>query len=245
MVIRIGVIALTFAILGGGFPTLAQDLEHSPCTEDAMLVFDASGSMSSHDWGNGGGTAHSITRIDMVRDALGKILPSVTRFRRVGLLTYGPTPNPGLFNQCDNIALDLLPEPNAATRIMASVQSLVPAGGTPLTRAVEQGAEALDFRSKPGVIVVLTDGEDTCGGSPCRVGRILHQAAARLTIHVINLQVNDGNGASRRLEAQCLADSNGGLYLAAETAGDLITALEKTLGCPMVSQASAGIGEID
>jgi len=236
---RVAVIALGLVTLGQSLPALAQDLEPSPCTEDAMLVFDASGSMSSYDWGNGGETAHSATRIDMVRNALSKILPSVTRFRRVGLLTYGPTPNPGLFNQCDNIELNLLPAPNAATRIMASVQSLVPAGGTPLTRAVEQGAEALDFRSKPGVIVVLTDGEDTCGGSPCRVGKVLHQAAAQLTIHVIGMRVKGGNGRARMFEAQCLANSNGGLYLAAETADDLISALEKTLGCPMVSQSPA------
>ena len=232
MVMRLGAIVLTFAMLAGGLPALAQDRETGPCTEDAMLVFDASGSMSSRDWGDSG---HPVTRIDLVRDALSRVLPSVTRFRRVGLLSYGPTPNPGLFNQCDNIELNLLPEPNAATRIMASVQSLVPVGGTPLTRAVEQGAEALHFRSKPGVIVVLTDGEDTCGGSPCRLGSALHQAAAQLTIHVISLRAKSAHGPERMLEAQCLADSNGGLYLAAETADDLIAALEKTLGCPMVS----------
>ena len=163
-----------------------------------------------------------------------KVLPSVTRIRRVGLITYGPTRNPGLFNQCDNIELNVSPMPNAAARIMASVQSLVPIGGTPLTLAVEQGAEVLDFRSKPGVIVVLTDGEDTCGGSPCRVGAALHAAAAQLTIHVIGLQMEGSIAGSR-----CIADQNGGLYLTPQTTDDLIAALEKTLGCPMVSRYGA------
>ena len=219
-------------MLGPGLSAYARDLDGPPCTEDAMIVFDASGSMSSKDWGNVNETTHAVRRIDIVRDALGKILPSVTRFRRVGLVTYGPTHNPGLFNQCDNIELDLPPTPDAAARIMALVQRLVPAGGTPLTRAVEHGAEALDFRSKPGVIVVLTDGEDTCGGSPCRTGRALHAAAAQLTVHVIGL---GAAGTGRFVKAQCLADLNGGLYLAAETAEELVTALEKTLGCPKVS----------
>jgi Ca-activated chloride channel homolog len=131
-------------------------------------------------------------------------------------MTYGPTHDPGLFNQCDNIELNLLPTPNAATRIMASVQSLVPAGGTPLTRAVEQSAVVLDFRDKPGVIVVLTDGEDTCGGSPCRVGKALLEAAARLTIHVIGLRISGSSppGAEGFVAVQCLANHNGGLYLA-------------------------------
>jgi len=219
-------------------PVIAEG--RSPCTEDAVLVFDASGSMSSNGWGYSRESAHTASRIDLVRYALGNILPSVTRFRRVGLMTYGPTVNPGLFNQCDNIELNLPPTPNAAARIMASVQSLVPAGGTPLTRAVEQGAEVLDFRRKPGVIVVLTDGEDTCGGSPCRVGKELHAAAMQLTIHVISLRVKglSWRAEGRIAEAQCLADDNGGLYLAPETTDDLVAALEKTLGCPMVSQHS-------
>lgn len=230
---RLAAFACGYAMLSLGLPAFAQGSDVAPCTEDAMLVFDASGSMSSKDWGNGSEATHAVSRIDMVRDALGKILPSVTRFRRVGLMSYGPTRIPGLFNQCDNIELNLLPAPDAATRIMASVQSLVPAGGTPLTRAVEQGAEVLDFRHKPGVIVLLTDGEDTCGGSPCRVGRALHDEAAQLTIHVIGLGAAGTRGF---VKAQCLADLNGGLYFAAETAEDLMAALEKTLGCPMVSR---------
>jgi Ca-activated chloride channel family protein len=219
-------------------PVIAE--ERSPCTEDAMLVFDASGSMSSNGWAYGSESAYTVSRIDLVRYALGKVLPTVTRFRRVGLMTYGPTVEPGLFNQCDNIELKLPPTPNAAARIMASVQSLVPAGGTPLTRAVEEGAEVLDFRSKPGVIVVLTDGVDTCGGSPCRTGKELHAAAVQLTIHVIGLRVKGLSwaGEGRIVETQCLADYNGGLYLAPETTDDLIAALEKTLSCPMVSRHS-------
>lgn len=230
--------ALAFTIISQVFPALAQDLERSLCTEDAMVVLDASGSMSNDGWRNGSESARTISRIDLMRYALGKVLPSVTRFRRVGLMTYGPTVTPGLFNQCDNIELNLRPTPNAAARIMASVQSLVPAGGTPLTRAVERGAEVLDFRNKPGVIVVLTDGEDTCGGSPCRVGKELHAVAEQLTIHVIGLRVKglSGKDEGRIPETQCLAGYNGGLYLVPETTDDLIAALMKTLGCPMVSR---------
>ena len=64
--------------------------ERSPCTEDAMIVFDASGSMSGNGWGYGSETAGTVSRIDKVRATLAKILPSVTTHRRVGLITYGP-----------------------------------------------------------------------------------------------------------------------------------------------------------
>jgi hypothetical protein len=35
---------------------------------------------------------------------------------------------------------------------------LIPAGQMPLTAAVAEAAEVLDFREKPGLIVLLTDG---------------------------------------------------------------------------------------
>ena len=127
-----------------------------------MIVFDASGSMA----GNvNQGIATIIPRIDEVRGALSKVLPSATRFRRVGLITFGPGP----YNQC-NVKLNFAPTPNAADRIMSAVNALTPAGKTPLTSAVERAAEVLDYRNKPGVVVVITDGEETCGRSPCDLG---------------------------------------------------------------------------
>ena len=80
----------------------AEEPEKGPCTEDAMIVFDASGSMSGDGWGYGSESAGSVPRIDKVRTAMREILPSVTRFRRVGLITYGS----GAWNQC-SIRLDL------------------------------------------------------------------------------------------------------------------------------------------
>jgi hypothetical protein len=54
-----------------------------------------------------------------------------------------------------------------------------------LTTAVEQAASVLDYRS---VIVVVTDGEETCGRSPCDLATQLHEAALRLVIHVISFR---------------------------------------------------------
>ena len=157
----------------GGRATTGQE-QHSPCTEDARIVFDASGSMSGNGWGYGSETAGVVSRIDKVRSTLAKILPKVTRSRRVGLITYGP----GVWNQC-NVHLDLSPTEHAAGRIMTAVYALTPAGKTPLTEAVSQAAKVLDFREQPGLIVALTDGEETCGGSPCNLGEQLSAEACK------------------------------------------------------------------
>ena len=230
--LRVALVSLA-ATFGTGAARSAED--RSPCTEDAMIVFDASGSMSGNGWGYGSETAGTVSRIDKVRATLAKILPRVTRLRRVGLISYGP----GQWDQC-NVHLDLTPTANATAAIMAAVNALTPAGKTPLTAAVAQAAEVLEFRTKPGIIVVVTDGEESCGGSPCALGNELQSEATDLTVHVIGLRVKGytWTGEQSLVETKCLAERSHGLYLTVETEDDLIEALEKTLGCPMVTEAS-------
>ena len=134
-----------------------------------MIVFDASGSTAGN---TVQGLFSDVTRIDEVRKALAQVLPTATKFRKVGLITYGPGP----YAHC-NVELDFRPMPNAAERIMSVVNAINPAGKTPLVEAVKQAAEVLDYRK--GVIVLLTDGEETCGGAPCSLGKSLK--AKRLT----------------------------------------------------------------
>jgi Ca-activated chloride channel family protein len=195
-----------------------------------MLVFDASGSMSGPVLPGNGGT---VSRIDWARAALAEVLPSATKYHRIGLVTYGPGP----YNQC-NVELNLKPTPNAGQIIMDIVNALVPAGHTPLTAGVKQAADALDYTAKPGVIVVLTDGEETCGGSPCEIGKSLAALGKHLTVHVIAYRpgVVSWMGEQSIGEAKCLADQTGGLYITAKTQDDLVQALEKTLDCPMTSE---------
>jgi Ca-activated chloride channel homolog len=121
---------------------------------------------------------------------------------------------------------------------MNAVDALVPAGKTPLTSAVEQTANVLDYRHKPGVVVVVTDGEETCGRLPCDLAKQLKASAVQLTIHVISFryQSYSWTGEQSILETRCLAEQSDGLYITVDTEQDLVAALEKTLDCPMTSQ---------
>jgi Ca-activated chloride channel family protein len=226
-----GVLILSLLGAAGQIELRAEDKKPTPCTEDAMIVFDASGSMSGNQTL---GIPNSEARIDQVRSALAEVLPSATKFRKVGLVTFGPGP----YNQC-NVKLELKPMPDAAEPIMNAVNALVPAGKTPLTSAVEQAASVLDYRNKPGVIVVVTDGEETCGRSLCEAAKTLHATAAQLTVHVIAFRYEtfSWTGEGAVLDLQCLAETNDGLYTKVNTDKDIVQALEKTLDCPMVSQA--------
>jgi Ca-activated chloride channel family protein len=221
-------VAIAFALLLCGTAAApAAEGKRTPCTEDAMIVFDASGSMAGN---TVQGLFSAVTRIDEVRKALAQVLPNAARFRKIGLITYGPGP----YAQC-NVELDFTPIPNAAERIMGVVNAINPAGKTPLVEAVKRAAQVL---GNQGTIVLLTDGEETCGGAPCALGQAIKAAATgRLTVHVIGYQLRgfSWTGAQSILDVKCLAEQTGGLYITANNRQELIEAFEKTLGCPMMS----------
>jgi Ca-activated chloride channel family protein len=64
----------------------------------------------------------------------------------------------------------------------------------------------------------------------------------RLTVHVIGLRVRGitWTGEQAVVETKCLAEATGGLFTAVETDAELVDALERTLGCPMMTKATSG-----
>ena len=211
--------------------SIAED-RRAECTDDAMLVFDGSGSMAaiSH---NG----LKSPRIVEAREAIHVSMPQISPFRKLGLLIFGPGP----VDTCNNIDLRFTPQSNAGPRIIADVDSLNPIGQTPLTESVEKAIDALDTTDAPGVVVLLTDGRESCGRDPCALAAEI-AAEKNVTVHVIGFKVRaqhfqwNGQGAkNRETSARCLADRTGGIYVSAETTDELIKALQDTLSCPMTA----------
>lgn len=221
--------AAALILVAGSGAALGAEAPNKPCTEDTMIVFDASGSMAGS---LAEGIGAKIRRIDEVRKALAQVLPGVAPHRRIGLVTYGH----GSYQQC-NVDLKLRPQPNAAKPIMEAVETLNPSGKTPLSAAVEKAADVLDFRSKLGTIVVLTDGEETCGGMPCELGKKLAAEGVGLTVHVIGFRMTAfWTGGQSAIDLRCLAEATGGLYIGTNSQEELVEAFQKTLGCPMMSR---------
>jgi len=206
------------------------------CTEDAMIVFDGSGSMAEMGFNNIG-----EPRIYEARRAVREVIPDVAMLRRLGLVIYGP----GGDRTCNNVDLRFGPQWEAGPRIVSEIEEMWPAGGTALTESVRQAAEALGYKQKPGAIVLVTDGKETCGGEPCRLAEQFAYEAPGLTVHVIGFKVrgkhfdwsDSGAYADAVTVARCLADETGGRYVHAETVNDLIGALRVTLGCNLMGQA--------
>ena len=132
--------------------------------------------------------------------------------------------------------------PEASNRVLNTLERLAPSGATPLTQSVLQAARVLDYENKPGVVVLITDGQENCGGLPCQLAAEFAATAHKLTVHVIGFQVrgdffswqNQYSGTSQysngNTVARCLADQTGGHYVSTETVDELTAALQKRLG---------------
>lgn len=219
--VRVLLAALTLALTAGN--TAFADQTDNACQTDTMVVFDASGSMMLYTDG--------VTRLDMARRALGEILPELTATRRTGLVTYSGVLDRRPPNRCGNIDLRLPPQRDAGPAIMAILRNILPQGWTPATAAVEYAAEALAYRDKPAVIVLVTDGEENCGGHPCALAAKLKANARNLVVHVVGYFL----GPAQAMQVSCLATETGGLYLPAHTFDDLRAALRAVIRCPEVS----------
>jgi Ca-activated chloride channel family protein len=180
-------------------------------------------------------------RIFEARRAVADVMPKVSPVRRLGLVIYGPGPR----DACSNIDVRFGPTADAGPRVIADIEALTPSGNTPLSASVATAAEVLGYRDRPGVVVVVTDGKETCGGAPCQLAATLVSDAQDLTVHVIGFKVRGDHfswgsqGQSDYTQsvsvARCLADATGGSYFSAETVGELANALATTLGCPSLS----------
>jgi len=196
----------------------AQDQEIS-CGGDAMLVFDASSSMVQE---TNGGSSRLVT----AKRAIGRILPQIDRNRRLGLMTIGPGPG----DQCSNVVLRVPMQPGAAPRIREEIDALDSDGGTPLSVAVEKAAEALSGEISSPSIIIVTDGDDTCGRDPCDEIQTLRDRHAGISVHVLGIGEN-----SKRIS--CLANATRGQFLEAGNEAEMADALRTVLSCPRIAIA--------
>ena len=103
------------------------------------------------------------------------------------------------------------PARHAALR--TRIESVSPAQGTPLADGVSRAGALLDGRDKESIMLVISDGEESCGGDPCTIARRLKSAKPNLKINVVDIM---GTGAGN-----CLAQATGGQVFTARNVKEL------------------------
>ena len=205
------------------------------CTDDAMIVFDGSGSMLEM-----GFNLLDEPRIFEARRAVATAVPPIAAARRLGLVVYGAAGA----ETCSNVVLRFAPARGAGQRIVAEIDTLEPEGETALTQAVALAASVLARSGGRGDVVLVTDGKETCGGAPCELAAVLAADQPGIAVHVIGFKLRgehfswDREGMNEYLDgttaARCLAERTGGSYHSTETADELAAALSAALGCQVI-----------
>ena len=214
-------IALCLSVVGlagtGGFGTAAMGEGKSALGQDGgslILVLDGSGSMKEKSGGQ--------TRMEAARKGLNGVIDKLPDDSSVGLRVYGSTISDGPGSCKDSTLLVPVDKVDKA-KLKSGVNKLKPLGNTPIAYSLEQAAKDLP-KEGPRSIVLVSDGEENCGGNPCKVARDLKKAGANFYVDVVGLQVD----ATSRNQLTCIASAGGGTYYDVKSLDQLESTLTRT-----------------
>jgi Ca-activated chloride channel family protein len=107
----------------------------------------------------------------------------------MGLRVYGHN-SPVSANDCFDSKLEVPIEENSAKKIVAKLRTIEYKGTTPLTYSLEQAAEDLGCNSKKNVIILITDGYETCNRNPCAMAEKLLDFRISIKPLIIGLNID-------------------------------------------------------
>ncbi len=180
-------------------------------SEDVMVVYDASGSM----WGQ----IDEVTKIEIAREVMGDLLDDWNTDINLGLVAYGHRRE----GDCSDIETVVPVGPVDRDSFLEAVNDIAPLGRTPLAAAVEHAAEELLYRENPATVVLISDGIESCQADPCALSAQLAEKNLSFTTHVIGFDLE----ADEHEHLSCIAENTGGMFLAAQDAAELSTAMQE------------------
>jgi tetratricopeptide (TPR) repeat protein len=218
-----------------GPPTaIAQSGTAAPASEKASksiaLIIDASGSMNAK-------LPEGRTRIDAAKAAVGEIVGKMPPDVRISLRAYGHQ-SPTSKHDCKDTAVlvGFGGLANNRDAIVASTRSIKAQGYTPITYVLKLAAEDVGKEAtKPRIVILVSDGKETCEGDPCATAKALAAADASLIIHTIGFAAD----SAAKYQLQCIARVARGKYWDADSTGRLAAALGEAAEPPPPVQKTA------
>jgi hypothetical protein len=184
-------------------------------------IFDASGSMNQRD-------IDGRSRLEVAKDVLGLRTRAIPPSTNVGLRVYGhrlPSDDP---QSCQDIELMVPVISGGRDQILNILPALEAHGMTPMSESITHAVDDLPWDDPQAQcsIVLISDGEETCGDDPCEVVDILvNEWGISFTAHVIGYAVRDNQTALRQM--QCIADFTGGTFHLADSEQELSQAIDQ------------------
>ncbi|MGW0934144.1 VWA domain-containing protein [Streptomyces sp. NPDC002666] len=212
LTVGVGILLATLtAGLGSALPASADETptNASPKVE---LVLDVSGSMRTRD-------IDGQSRMTAAKQAFNEVLDAVPEQVQLGIRTLGADyPGDDRKVGCKDTKQLYPVGPLDRTEAKTAVATLAPTGWTPIGPALLGAADDLEGGDSTRRIVLISDGEDTCGPlDPCEVARDIAARGIHLVIDTLGLVPN----AKIRQQLTCIAEATGGTYTAVQHTDEL------------------------
>jgi hypothetical protein len=108
---------------------------------------------------------------------------------------------------------------------------------TPLAKAIRAVADDLEGVTGPRIVIVVSDGAESCGGDPAREVRRLKAQGVDVTLNVVGLALDD---ARVRRSIRRLAALGGGSYFDARDPAEVASAIRTAVSAPFQVFDQAG-----
>ena len=205
-------IALALSLGPTGLAAQSEMAEAQACNSadrSILLIMDASGSMNAK-------LPNGETRIAVAQRAVKGVASFIPAEAQLSLRLYGAQ-SPKAEKNCQdtNLAVPFGPAGSSGAAITTTVDAAVAQGYTPIAYSLEQAAGDFPADAKERVIVLVSDGKETCEGDPTVAARAL--AAKGVTVHTVGFVVD----SAARGQLQAIAKAKGGTYFDAPVGPEL------------------------
>lgn len=160
---------------------LGQEKQEQPKTR-ILFLLDASGSMLAK-WENS-------DRMTVAKNLLAHLVDSLERYDNleVALRVYGHQFGRER-NDCKDTRLEVPFSKNSTEAIQKKLKEIIPRGNTPITYSLQQSAGDFPDDKARNVIILITDGLESCGGDPCAMSLALQKKRIFLRPFVIGIGI--------------------------------------------------------
>jgi von Willebrand factor type A domain-containing protein len=208
----LGSVALALSLGLAGLASRPEAAAAQACNStdrSILLIMDASGSMNAK-------LPNGETRIAVAQRAVKGVASFIPAEARLSLRLYGAqSPKEEKNCQDTNLAVPFGPAGSSGEAITATVDAAVAQGYTPIAFSLEQAANDFPADAKERVIVLVSDGKETCQGDPTVAAKAL--AANGITVHTVGFIVD----SAARGQLQAIARMTGGSYFDAPVGPEL------------------------
>jgi von Willebrand factor type A domain len=180
-----------------------------------LLILDSSGSMNAK-------LPNGETRIAVAKRAIKGVAGYIPAQAQISLRMYGAQSAARQKNcQDTHVAVPFQPAQSGGTAIGAAADAVKAQGYTPIAYSLEQAANDFPPNAKERVIVLVSDGKETCRGDPVVAAKAL--VGKHITVHTVGFIVD----TAARGQLQNIARITGGTYFDAPVGPELPETLKK------------------